>query len=68
MSSDDKHVILTGDFNAQTGTCLEYFNIENTRNDQFDEIFENMEDDLTFLSNKAERNNEDKQMHKVKFY
>lgn len=27
--------------------------------DQFDEIFENLEDDLTCLGNKGERNNKD---------
>lgn len=60
LCSDDKHVILTGDFNARTGTSSEFFDIENAKNDQFEEIFDNMKDDLTFLSNKTERNNEDK--------
>ena len=60
LDADNKHVILTGDFNARTGTDLEFFYIDNAQNDQFVEIFETMENELPLLNNDLKRNNEDK--------
>ena len=50
LDADNKHVILTGDFNARTGTDLEFFDKDNARNDQFVEIFETMENELPLLT------------------
>ena len=50
LDADNKHVILTGDFNARTGTDFEFFYKGNARNDQFNEIFETMENELPLLT------------------
>ena len=36
LDADNKYVILTGDFNTRTGTDLEFFDIDNARNYQFE--------------------------------
>lgn len=60
LSADDKQVILTGDFNARTGTVVDFYDIETEGKDQFSEIFQTMETEPTFTSNDRLRNNEDK--------
>ena len=50
LDADNKHVILTGDFNSRTGSDLEFFDIDNAQNDQFVEIFETMENELPLLT------------------
>ena len=60
LDADNKHVILKPVFNSRTGSDLEFFDIDNARNDQFVEIFETMENELPLLNNDLKRNNEDK--------
>lgn len=60
LSVDDKRVILGSEFNAKTGTVVDFSDIENERKDKFSEIFETMETEPTFTNKDRLRNNEDK--------
>lgn len=60
LSADDKHVISTNDFNARTGTVVEFYDIETDGKNQFRKIFQTMETETTITSNDCLRNNEEK--------
>lgn len=60
MLTNNKHVILAGDFNARTGTRTEIHSVLHESMDRFNEIFEESQSEFNLTLESIERNNVDK--------
>ena len=59
LNYDEKHVMFAEDFNARTATDIEFFNVNEIQNKEFEEIFENMDNEIDLPQKNQKRNNED---------